>query len=194
MGVVLSEAEAKSAVNNYRRSYSKVKDLWAACEEAAMNAIESPGTQFKAGDKLSIWRIKDTLWMKLPSGRFIGWQRPKLELMPTSWGEDRMSVTVHSQNTYTRQWSRNVLIGSSIFQSAVQGTARDFLAHSMLTLERNGYEIINCIHDEVLLLVDEDKAQEALDNDVTAIMTHPPKWASDFPLAAEGWVAKRYRK
>jgi hypothetical protein len=64
----------------------------------------------------------------------------------------------------------------------------------MLMLERNGYEIINSIHDEVLLLVDEDKAEEALENDVMHIMTNPPTWAPNFPLAAEGWVSKRYRK
>jgi hypothetical protein len=64
----------------------------------------------------------------------------------------------------------------------------------MLNLELNGYEIINSIHDEVLLLVDESRAEEALENDVMPIMTHPPKWAADFPLAAEGWVGKRYRK
>jgi DNA polymerase len=73
-------------------------------------------------------------------------------------------------------------------------TTRDFLANAMLNLEQNGYEIINSIHDEVLLLVDEDKAEEALKNDVMSIMTTPPKWASDFPLAAEGWVSKRYKK
>jgi len=29
---------------------------------------------------------------------------------------------------------------------------------------------------------------------VIKIMTTPPTWAPDFPLAAEGWVGKRYRK
>jgi hypothetical protein len=61
-------------------------------------------------------------------------------------------------------------------------------------LENKGYEVINSIHDEVLLLVDEDGAEEALENDVMQIMTTPPSWASDFPLAAEGWVSKRYKK
>ena len=100
---------------------------------------------------------------------------------------------MHSLNTYTRAWTRNQLIGSSIFQSAVQGTARDFLANAMLSLENVGFEIINSIHDEVLLLVDEDTADEA-SMSVTEIMVTPPKWALDFPLAAEGWVSKRYRK
>jgi DNA polymerase I-like protein with 3'-5' exonuclease and polymerase domains len=85
------------------------------------------------------------------------------------------------------------LIGSSIFQSAVQGTARDILAESTLALETAGFEVINLIHDEVLLIADEDKGEETLAS-VTDIMTTPPKWALDFPLAAEGWVDKRYRK
>jgi len=194
MGVSLTEVQAKSAVDNYRASYAKVKNLWALCETAAIDAVQNPGTAFAAGQKLKLKSVKQALWMQLPSGRLICWQRPELELLTTPWGSEKLGVTIHSQNTYTRQWTRNPLIGSSIFQSAVQGTARDFLANAMLNLETNGYEVINSIHDEVLLLVDEDKAEEALENDVMYIMTNPPKWAPDFPLAAEGWVSKRYKK
>jgi DNA polymerase len=193
MGVSLTEEMAKNAVDNYRKSYSRVKLLWAACEAAAIDAVQNPGTGYAAGQKIKMKVAKGALWMCLPSGRLICWQRPELELLTTPWGQEKLSVTVHSQNTYTRQWSRNALIGSSIFQSAVQGTARDFLASAMLNLELHGYEIINSIHDEVLLLVDEDGAKEALD-DVIMLMTTSPKWASDFPLAAEGWVGNRYRK
>jgi DNA polymerase len=194
MGVKLTEGQAKSAVDNYRSSYAKVKLLWASCEIAAIDAIQNPGTGYAAGKLIKIKCARDALWMQLPSGRLICWQRPQVELLKNKWGGEKLGVTVHSQNTYTRQWTRNQLIGSSIFQSAVQGTARDFLANAMLMLENKGYEVINSIHDEVLLLVDEDKAEEALENDVMHIMTNPPKWAPDFPLAAEGWYGHRYRK
>jgi DNA polymerase len=194
MGVKISEGQAKNAVDNYRLSYAKVKALWKQCETAAIDAVNNPGEGFAAGKKLKLKVAKNALWMQLPSGRLICWQRPELEMLTTKWGGEKLGITIHSQNTYTRQWKRNTLIGSSIFQSAVQGTARDFLANGMLNLERNGYEIVNSIHDEVLLLVDEDKAEEALENDVMYIMTTPPSWATDFPLAAEGWVSKRYKK
>jgi DNA polymerase len=194
MGVTLTESQAKNAVDGYRTSYAKVKELWALCENAAIQAVENPGNPFAAGGKIVMKVAKNALWMQLPSGRLICWQRPQLELLTTPWGQEKLGVTIHSQNTYTRQWGRNALIGSSIFQSAVQGTARDFLAVAMINLEKAGYEVINSIHDEVLLLVDEDRAEEALENDVMYIMTNPPKWAPDFPLAAEGWHGKRYRK
>ena len=177
MGVKLSEVQAKGAVDNYRASYARVKNLWAACEAAAIDAVQNPGMGFFAGTKIKLKTAKNVLWMQLPSGRLICWQRPELELL----------------TTYSRQWNRNVLIGSSIFQSAVQGTARDCLAVAMLNLEKAGYEVINSIHDEVLLLVEEQNGESAL-VDVINIMTTPPTWAPDFPLAAEGWFGNRYRK
>jgi len=193
MGVKISEGQAKNAVDNYRSSYAKVKNLWAACEIAAIDAVQNPGVGYAAGQKIKMKCAKNALWLQLPSGRLICWQRPQLELLITPWGSEKLGVTVHSQNTYTRQWSRNPLIGSSIFQSAVQGTARDFLANAMINLEDAGYELINSIHDEVLLLVEEQNGESAL-NDVVKIMTKSPAWAPDFPLAAEGWYGKRYRK
>jgi DNA polymerase len=105
----------------------------------------------------------------------------------------RDGITVRSQNTFTRQWGRNSLIGSSIFQSAVQGTARDILAECTLSLETAGFEVINLIHDQVLILVEEQNAKSALD-DVMSIMTTPPEWAPNFPLAAEGFISKRFKK
>jgi DNA polymerase len=170
-----------------------VKLLWAQCEVAAIDAVQNPGVSYAAGSKIKLKCGKGALWMQLPSGRLICWQRPQLELLTTPWGSEKLGVTVHSQNTYTRQWARNPLIGSNIFQSAVQGTARDFLADSTLNIAKAGYEVINLIHDEVLLLVDEEGSENALDK-VVNIMTTPPSWAPDFPLAAEGWVSRRYRK
>jgi DNA polymerase len=190
MGVNITPAQAKQAVDAYRLSYAKVKNLWYQCEEAAINAVQTPGTAFEAGSKVRLKVAQDALWMILPSKRLICWQRPEVKLVMTPWGAEKLGVTVHSQSTYTRQWGRNQLIGSSIFQSATQGLARDFLAHAMLNLEQAGYQVINSIHDEVLLLAD---SASVLD-DVIAIMTTPPDWAPDMPLAAEGWTGERYRK
>jgi DNA polymerase len=193
MGVNLSEAQAKNAVDKYRHSYAKVKNLWYECESSAIEAINNPDTAYMAGRHIVLKCVKDALWMRLPTGRVICWQRPQLELMPTPWGTEKYGITVHSQNTVTRQWGRNMLIGSSIFQSAVQGTARDFLAFATINLENAGYNVINLIHDEVLLLVEEQNAESSLDEVVKIVTTSPP-WAPDFPLAAEGWYGKRYRK
>ena len=212
MGVELDEGQSQEAVNAYRVAYHRVKACWYECQSAAMQAIKQPGDVQSAfagrikmdkdwdivsmqtePAKLSFKYANDALWMRLPSGRFICWRDPKIEAQLTPWGDMRDGITVRSQNTFTRKWGRNNLIGSSIFQSAVQGTARDVLAECSLLLEKEGFEIINLVHDEALLLAYEDKSDTVL-KQVLQIMTTAPSWAKDFPLAAEGWVDKRYRK
>jgi len=192
MGVELDETQSQKTVNAYRLAYAKVKSCWYNCQDKAIEAINNPSESFELG-KLLFKYANNALWMRLPSGRFICWRDPKIEAQLTPRGEMRDSVMVRSQNTFTRKWGYNILIGSSIFQSAVQGTARDILAECSLLLEKEGFEIINLVHDEALLLAYEDKADIVL-KQVLQIMTTAPAWAKDFPLAAEGWVDKRYRK
>ena len=192
MGVKLTPAEAEKAVKAYRGKYAKVKSAWYDMETQAINAINVPGTAFRSG-KVLFKVAKDALWMQLPSGRLICWRHPQVEKQLTPWGAMKDGITVWNQNTFTRKWGRNKLIGSSIFQSAVQATARDMLTEAMLLLEDHGYSVLNCIHDEILLLVPEAEGESALTH-VLELMTKAPAWAPQFPLVAEGWVAKRYRK
>ena len=192
MGVKLSMAESEKAVKAYRSAYAKVKSAWYDFEGAAIAAIKMPGEVYKVG-KVAFKVGKGALWMQLPSGRLICWQAPEVEDQLTPWGQMKLGITVRSQNTFTRKWGRNKLIGSSIFQSSVQATARDMLTEAMLRLDEMGYNVINSIHDEILLIVPEQDGESALERVVEA-MTTPPQWASEFPLAAEGWVGQRYRK
>jgi len=192
MGVMLDLGQAENAVNAYRLSYAKVKNCWFLMGQAAIDAIKEQGSPFKAG-KVTFKVLKGALWMQLPSGRLICWQSPEVVQEYTPWGKLADVVYVTSQNTFTRKWGRNKLIGSSIFQSSVQGTARDFLAEATLELEGKGVSVINLIHDEILSLcrVEDAKQTEEL---VMKSLTTPPSWAGDFPLAAESWIDTRYRK
>jgi len=192
MGVSLSMAESERAVNAYRSDYVKVKSCWHEFESASVQAVQVPGIPVRSG-KITFKSTKGALWMRLPSGRLICWRDPQVEPQLTPWGAMRDGVTVRNQNTFTRKWGRNKLIGSSIFQSAVQATARDMLTEAMLRLSDEGYGMVNSVHDEILLLVKEADGETALGR-VIEVMTTPPKWAPDFPLAAEGWFGKRYRK
>lgn len=192
MGVVLTLEQAENAVNAYRLAYAKVKNCWYAMGQAAIDAVKNPGVPFKVG-KVTLKVAKSALWMQLPSGRLICWQKPEIKQEYTPWGKLADVVYVTSQNTFTRKWGRNKLIGSSIFQSAVQGTARDFLAESALTLNGEGVLVCNLVHDEILSLAKLEEAKQ-VESRMMDVMTTPPKWAGDFPLAAESWIDVRYRK
>jgi hypothetical protein len=62
-----------------------------------------------------------------------------------------------------------------------------------LRLDKAGFEMINFVHDEILMLVKEENAEASL-AEVMSLMNIPPDWALDLPLACDGWVSKRYRK
>lgn len=192
MGVKMTMGESEKAVKAYRNAYAKVKSAWYDFEGAAIAAIQNEGHPYKIG-KVAFKCVKNALWMQLPSGRLICWQRPKVEEQLTPWGQLKDGILVWSQNTFTRKWGYNKLIGSSIFQSSVQATARDMLTESMLALDNEGYTVVNCIHDEILILAPEQDGDAALER-VIEVMTKAPEWAPGFPLAAEGWVGQRYRK
>lgn len=192
LGVTLDADLAKYAVDTYRAEYAKVKNCWYAMGQAAIDAIKNPGQAFRAG-RVLLKVSGNALWMQLPSGRLICWREPEIRKEYTPWGKLADVVYVLNQNTFTRKWGKNKLIGSSIFQSAVQGTARDFLAEPANRLSRDGIALANLVHDEILALSRLEEAKET-EQKIMKEMTTPPKWAPNFPLAAESWIDTRYRK
>jgi DNA polymerase len=190
MGVTINPDDSKGIVDQYRSTYRKVRDAWYACDKAAKQAIENPGTVVPFIHVAFSYR-KDRLWVKLPSGRLIAWFRPRIvdKMMP--WGEPGRGITYTGLSRFTHKWtSGQDLIGSSIFQSIVQATARDFLAESALRLK---HDIVMLTHDEIMLEVDIEDAGQA-EADMKVVMTTPPKWAQGFPVAIETWVGNRFRK
>lgn len=199
-GVTLTPERSKEVVDAYRAEYAKVKALWYACGNAAINAVRNPGQWFEAGDKLSLICHRNFLWMKLPSGRLISWSRPEVEMQEVPWAapggesllcEKRPVVTVESIDTYTRQFCRHKLIGSSIFQSAVQGTARDVIAQGLMNVEAAGYPVVLMAHDELMAVVPEGTKDA---DEFGRLMCKPAEWFQDLPLSYEAWRGKRFKK
>lgn len=208
-GVTLTPERSEEVVRAYRAEYRKVRNLWYACSDAAVNAVRNPGEWFPAGDKLRLMVHKNFLWMKLPSGRLLAWSSPEIEMQDAPWTEkytaydehgneqilERQAikpvVVVESIETKTRQWCRHKLIGSSIFQSAVQGTARDILAQGMLNVEAAEYSVVFMAHDELMALV---RVGFGSVEEFGALMCKPEDWYADLPLAFEGYRAKRFKK
>jgi DNA polymerase bacteriophage-type len=210
LGVTLTLERAQELIKNYRTQYHKVRNLWYRCGDASIEAVRTPGVWVDAGTKLQLLCHRDFLWMKLPSGRLISWARPRVERRLVPWTEQevigydvldnpiivekpvyRDVVTVESIDTKTRIYKRHPLIGSSIYQSGVQGTARDFLVNGMVNVEREGYPVVMTTHDELMSLVREGFGSE---QEFGELMCTKAEWFKEVPLAFEAWRGKRFRK
>ena len=63
----------------------------------------------------------------------------------------------------------------------------------LLRVDKAGYKIVMHVHDEVVVEADADEAEEVLHN-IIKIMSEPPTWIPDIPVAAEGSIQTRYEK
>ena len=75
---------------------------------------------------------------------------------------------------------------------AVQGMCRELMYGAELKIAKDPrYELFLQCYDSLSALCDADQA-DALCENMIRIMTTPPQWAPDFPLAAEGRPKERY--
>ena len=160
--------------------------MWGKLERAAMEAVGNPGA-YTSCCKIKFRVTGDFLYMHLPSGRKLAYYKPQVD--KDAYG--RRQVTYLGINTETRQWMRVHAYGGRWTQNAAEGICRDLLAGSMQLVENAGYEIVAHVHDELIMEIDEGAAD--LDQ-VIDIMCDLPDWAEGFPIHADGFVTKRYRK
>lgn len=83
--------------------------------------------------------------------------------------------------------------GGLLAENYIQAMARDVLAEMVLAVEEAGLPVVLHVHDEIVVEVPEADAEGALAT-IEKIMTTPPEWADNLPLACEAAIAHRYQK
>ena len=181
-GVNLSEATISALVAAWRKAHPKTKNLWYNCESAAREAVRNPGKNHRVG-KL-VFRADDGwLRMMLPSERYLCY--PNAEVIDGK-------LTYEGVNQYTRKWERLETYGGKLVENATQAASRDVLAFGMKAAEREGYEVVLHVHDE--LICETPDIEEYSVDKLAQMMSSGPQWAVGLPLAAAGFETLRYRK
>lgn len=166
-------------VLGWRAAHPAIKSTWKLLKEYAMDATQNPGVTFEFG-KFKVRRDGAWLRIALPSGRALCYPQPEV---------DKDGLTYMGMNTYSRQWQRLRTYGGKLFENACQALAAHVLKDAMPRIESAGYEIVLTVHDEVICETEQGAVEE-----VAALLSQPPEWALDMPLAAAGFEATRYRK
>lgn len=170
----------------WRAAHAEISSYWGELDAAAKEAVRYPGRRVECR-KLVFIRNGAWLRMILPSGRALCYPAPKIEIK-----KGKEVLTYAGVNQYTRKWSRISTYGGKLFENATQATARDVMAYNMPRIEHAGFPIILTVHDDVIT---EPVDNPRLTSDyLSSLLATNPPWLEGCPLAAEGFVAKRYRK
>ena len=179
---------AKKAVYTYRRVHSPIPELWAALEQAAIEAVMTPGGHV-ATNKVVFYVHGDWLNIKLPGGRRLRYYKPCIKQKQLASG--RMVPEIRYQGFNKHYWGQLSIWGGIFCNHIVQGIARDLMANAMINIDGAGYEFLISCHDEGLseIAIGQGSLKEYI-----GLMTKLPKWAAGAPIEAAGFKGQRYRK
>lgn len=178
---VFSEAQAQSTVDLYRKKRIGIVQTWNEIREfipqMAAGIIEPPGIPYKG-----IIRVENERVM-MPNGLYMQYK-------DIHWHYDKEKRQGEFVYRHKKDWTR--IYAAKMYENWIQCLARSIVAEQAVAISK-AYPIVLLVHDQIMFLVREEEAEEALDFGLTT-MRKAPDWCADIPLEAEGHWAKNYVK
>jgi DNA polymerase len=192
--VVLPEEDVDRLVRTYRDGYHQIVKLWSECGHALTNMVAG------RGGTIGAFLNYDSDGIILPSGMRLRYHG----LSST----DRQFTYIQDRRMFDRAMKARLagdtkdvgsgtipgqsrIYGAMVVENITQALARIVVAEQMLKIRDAGYHVAFQVHDENVCVVPEDKAAQA-EKDIVAIMSTPPDWAPDLPVACEAGTADTY--
>jgi DNA polymerase len=172
-GADLSEDECKRIVNVYRQQNDKIPKLWEECDHALNALMQGVRSSFTLGHGGALWITPDGIG--LPNHLHIRYNNLRIENSKPIYDSRKGPVNI---------W------GGAMVENVVQALARIIVGQQMLKI-REKYRPVLTVHDAAVIVVPEGEVKEALDF-VTKVMSTPPDWCPDLPVACEAKWGESY--
>ena len=208
--------------NLWRESNSKIVQSWWDVQDAAMEAVESPGTKVTVLDgKLAYMVDSGFLWCQLPSGKLLAYAQPRLVEMKEEWIVDADGEAISVDELDADEVAKRIAEGGKIetgrtrTQVAFDGKRKNGSWGTLYLyggLQCNNYtqatarellrfamlNIERAGYPIVLTVHDEtvsevDEGFGSVD-EYRSLMSILPPWLDGLPLAAKAWTHTRYVK
>lgn len=188
----LTEEELPNIVELWRQASPKIKELWYTVEKAAVYTVTT-GNPMTIDHGITFRLEVDPFYgyrymtIELPSGRKLFYPDPHIKL------NNFDKEAVHFKTQLNNAWVTESTYGGKLVENITQAIARDCLALTLTRLSGNGLPAIMHIHDEAVIEVPKDEADEYLDI-VEKTFALPIPWAEGLVLTAAGFTNDYYMK
>ena len=188
----LTEEELPNIVELWRQASPKIKELWYTVEKAAVYTVTT-GNPMTIDRGITFRLEVDPFYgyrymtIELPSGRKLFYPDPHIKL------NNFDKEAVHFKTQLNNAWVTESTYGGKLVENITQAVARDCLALTLTRLSGNGLPAIMHIHDEAVIEVPKDEADEYLDI-VEKTFALPIPWAEGLVLTAAGFTNGYYMK
>ena len=178
---IITDDEAKRAVNLYRRKYIRVPALWANLQDTILN-MTKPQPFLRVNLPISF----ELEGMVLPSGLKI--QYPNLRQVGVGrYGNPEWGYDVWKKKTEKETVK---LYGGKVLENICQGLAGELCKEVLNQFKEYA---VGQVHDEIHLVVSEDEA-DAVAEALQKAMETPPKWLPQMKLEAEVKIGKNWKE
>lgn len=173
-------AQAEKVVLLYRNKYSNIAKLWKEGDKA-LEAI-AKGYDFELGSAKLLCNAEG---VHLPNGM-------KVQYKNLRRGADGYE--------YDARYGSVKIYGGKLIENIVQALARIVVFDQMAKIDQKmreldkkdtRFKVVLTVHDEVVVVCPEQAESRVLDY-MVRVMSQPPKWALDLPVACEGASGNTY--
>jgi DNA polymerase len=178
-GAVLDDQECERIVKVYRKVNNKVIKLWEACDKALKDIVHwnDKSKPYYLGEHKCLLVTQEGI--QLPNGLYIKYPELKVEK------EDGKNKYVYkSRKGYISIW------GGSVVENVVQALARIIIGEQMIAINEK-YKPVLTVHDAIVCVAPTQEIDTAM-NFIINIMSTPPSWGQDLPIACEAKYGKSY--
>jgi DNA polymerase len=188
--VELTDEESKFAVNKYRATFPEIPAFWDLCDDMIPRMARYKGFSHKFNG--IEFRHQAVI---LPSGRFLRYDNLQ-KRETTDLDEDGNIVSRRMQWLYG-DGALHGLYGGLFVENLVQALSRDVIVDMALDVRNNvlskqlGELIVNLVHDEIVCVVKEDRAQMVAER-IKKIMSTTPRYLEGMPLSCTISIVDNY--
>jgi DNA polymerase len=178
MALDISEDEAKRIVRLYRDKFDQIADLWRHADKCLASMSRGYTDNFRA-------LMCDADGVFLPNKTMIRYANLRREAY---------------QYVYDGRYGPVKIYGGKFVENVTQALAKIVVFDQMARIEQllrpmdtpeQRHRVVLTVHDEVVCVVPEDKAEWALEM-MEEQMKRSPSWAKDLPISCEGGVGDSY--